>query len=145
MNLCHTSASAFHSSFVLAGSERHCSPMILEMSGFGRPGFWATTEACWCCRYSMNAEQVISGFGGVISSAEESRTISWSWDFGVWLAKTELIGTFGCIRTGWRCFARASLFCHIGRGPLLCQIFRIGAIAGDRISRIKHRFSALGV
>lgn len=38
-----TSAKAFHWSLLSGGRARHCSPMILEISGFASPGFWATT------------------------------------------------------------------------------------------------------
>lgn len=38
-----TSASRFHSFLTSKGWSLHCSPMIFEISGFARPGFWATT------------------------------------------------------------------------------------------------------
>lgn len=41
-----TSASAFHSFLSSAASCLHCSPMILEMSGLGKPGCCATVAAC---------------------------------------------------------------------------------------------------
>ena len=40
-----TSASDFQWSFTSAEDERQWSPMTFEMSGFARPGFWATTLA----------------------------------------------------------------------------------------------------
>jgi hypothetical protein len=45
-----TSASAFHWFLVLVGRARHSSPIILDISGLGRPGCFATTAAWWCWR-----------------------------------------------------------------------------------------------
>ncbi len=40
-----TSASLFHSLFTSGACSLHCSPMILDISGFASPGCWATTCA----------------------------------------------------------------------------------------------------
>ena len=53
-----TSASCFHCSFTLSGSLVHKWPAILEISGFGSPGFCATMSAWLCCRYRMKAKDV---------------------------------------------------------------------------------------
>lgn len=55
-----TSACFSHISFISCEHCLHISPIILEISGLGLPGFWATTAAWLCCRNNINAGSNVS-------------------------------------------------------------------------------------